>query len=129
MTEPILSPYQTHYRKDPAKHKARAKKRTIIMRQQTRDHLDKIRSETPCARCGVRYPLKPWYMAFDHLPGTDKVANVADSIKLGWGRAKIDAEIDKCQVLCLLCHADVTRERRLNQPKAKKIARRIIPLP
>lgn len=51
-------------------------------------------------------------MSFDHLPEYEKLANVSDLITKGWGRAKIDAEIAKCEIVCLLCHADRTQYRR-----------------
>jgi hypothetical protein len=51
-------------------------------------------------------------MTFDHLPQYEKKANISDMGRLGWGKAKIEAELAKCEIVCLLCHADRTVERR-----------------
>lgn len=62
----------------------------------------------PCADCGQRYPY--YVMDFDHRE--EKSTNV------GWmrgcGRARLEAEIAKCDVVCANCH----RERSFG-PNAK----------
>ncbi len=117
-----LTAYQKHYRKDPTKHKKRAAERTKRVRKETQEYLDSIRADSSCSDCNARYPDKPWRMSFDHLPQFEKVANVCDAIRLGWGRKKIDEEISKCEIVCLLCHADRTHDRRASSSMGEQRA-------
>jgi hypothetical protein len=68
----------------------------------------------PCADCGLFYPY--FAMSFDHLPGEDKVSDVNKMVK-GNGhlenRKRIMAEVEKCALVCMNCHACRTHERRL----------------
>ena len=56
----------------------------------------------PCAKCGAQ--LHPILMDFDHLGG--KYKNLAAMTINSY--QKIDAEIAKCQVLCIFCHKEKT---------------------
>lgn len=60
----------------------------------------------PCADCGVAYPY--YVMQFDHLG--DKSFNIGTRGATG-GRARLAAEIAKCQVVCANCHAERTFQR------------------
>jgi hypothetical protein len=66
----------------------------------------------PCADCGLFYPY--FVMSFDHLPGEDKVSDVNKMVK-GNGhlenRKRIMAEVEKCALVCMNCHACRTHER------------------
>jgi hypothetical protein len=66
----------------------------------------------PCTDCKQRYPK--YVMDFDHLVAGEKHGNV------GWmvGRyplATIQAEIDRCEVVCSNCHRIRTYNRRLDK--------------
>ena len=61
--------------------------------------VDLIKS-VPCADCGVRYP--PPVMEFDYR--LDKLQDVARMVGDGLGWSKIQAEIDKCDIVCANCH-------------------------
>jgi hypothetical protein len=63
----------------------------------------------PCTDCDGRW--HPLVMEFDHLPGTNKVANLGDAHPRRWGWAKVQAEIAKCEVLCPTCHRIRTLRR------------------
>jgi hypothetical protein len=69
----------------------------------------------PCADCGVCYPYVA--MSFDHPPGADKVDDVSRLAKAS-GHDRLMAEIEKCDLCCLNCHAIRTHERWLLE-KAK----------
>lgn len=58
----------------------------------------------PCTICGIQY--NPWQMEFDHL--RDK--NMSVGLMLGVAERRVRDEIDKCQVLCALCHRRKTKE-------------------
>lgn len=63
--------------------------------------------DVPCADCNVKYP--PHIMDFDHIED-NKLFNISD----GWFNASlavIQAEIEKCEVVCANCHRDRTFKR------------------
>lgn len=51
-------------------------------------------------------------LEFDHLDPACKSFNVSEGLQKGFAFAKIEAEIDKCQVLCANCHRIKTYEER-----------------
>lgn len=108
-----LTRYQRHYRKHRDKHIARAKKRNVEQRKIASAYILAAKN-SPCADCGVEYPDKPWRMCYDHLPGTKKEDNIANLVGRGWSLTRIQKEIDKCEVVCLLCHSDRTHTRGLS---------------
>lgn len=64
--------------------------------------------DRPCADCGKTYP--PYVMDFDHVRG-EKLFNLGEN---GATRSLevLQAEIDKCDVVCANCHRIRTWERR-----------------
>jgi hypothetical protein len=46
---------------------------------------------------------------FDHLDSSQKKGNVSDLIRSDYSWATIMKEIDKCRVLCKICHARSTK--------------------
>jgi hypothetical protein len=66
----------------------------------------------PCVDCGQSFP--PYVMDFDHLG--DKVTNLAKMASNGVGLAKLQAEMDKCEVVCANCHRIRTHERSARRP-------------
>jgi hypothetical protein len=79
--------------------------------------LDKIKIERGCADCG--YNAYACALDFDHLPG--QVKNFTLSIAVYWRKplSDIEAEIEKCEVVCANCH----RVRTANRIKDAKAAR------
>lgn len=57
--------------------------------------------DVPCADCGERYP--PIVMDLDHVRG-EKVRNVARMVRDRHSLKSIEAEIEKCEVVCANCH-------------------------
>jgi hypothetical protein len=83
-----------------------------------RKHASPLRAELidykeshPCTECGLYYPY--FMMSFDHPPGADKVADISTLSTGGRlrGRERLWAEIGKCDLVCLNCHALRTHER------------------
>jgi len=60
----------------------------------------------PCADCGNAYPY--WVMDFDHVRG-DKSFNIAGGVLTG--RARLESEVAKCDVVCANCHRRRTWQR------------------
>lgn len=103
---------------DPEKRKAYAakhyqdniegyEKRRVEYRRALRDYVDDLKRK-PCVDCAGTF--EPCQMQFDHI-GTDKVASVSQMVR-GKGRAFVDAEIAKCELVCANCHALRTHRRR-----------------
>lgn len=68
----------------------------------------KLKQETPCADCGKNYHAV--VMDFDHVRG-EKTGNVAELVRrASW--ARVQAEIDKCDLVCANCHRMRSLQRR-----------------
>ena len=67
--------------------------------------LRELKSGHPCTDCGRVYP--PEVMQWDHLPGTQKLADVSPIRS----REAVLAEIAKCELVCTNCHAMRTFRR------------------
>ena len=86
------------------KNKELEKARQLARYEANRKYINKIKAN-PCSRCGGIFP--PSAMDFHHIdPDTkankDKKSNKA--INATWSIEKIDAEIDKCILVCANCH-------------------------
>jgi hypothetical protein len=97
------------------KHRLRDRRRSRQVRDrlQWRKALWRAKSR-PCADCRIQY--HPAAMSFDHL--SDKKANVSDIHSIG----AMLSEIEKCQVVCLNCHA-VRTWQRMNPGVAQSVER------
>lgn len=72
--------------------------------------LDSLKEGRPCADCAQTFP--PYVMEWDHLPGTRKAFSVADTRRAAFGKARVMAEIAKCELVCANCHRERTFRRR-----------------
>jgi hypothetical protein len=101
------------YKNDPvyrAKHKRYMADRTERRKKEIRAWIFQLKSSTPCADCKNKYP--PVCMDFDHLPGTDKLNDVAQMTG-GWNSLeKVKQEVAKCELVCANCHRLRTQNRR-----------------
>jgi hypothetical protein len=88
-------------------HIARVKRVTQRARELVKQYIDEQKS-CPCADCGGTFPT--FLMDFDHVRGP-KVAILARLRSDKASRAKIDAEIAKCDVVCANCHRIRTQTR------------------
>ena len=91
-----------------ARHREHRRQQVKDRRRRLIDWHNRLKSETPCTDCGGRF--HPAAMAWDHLPGTTKVADVSTLIN---GGCSILArrEIAKCELVCANCHAVRSVER------------------
>jgi hypothetical protein len=67
-----------------------------------------LKDGKPCADCGAIY--HPAAMQWDHLPGAEKLASVADLCRKN-NRQRVLEEIAKCELVCSNCHAVRTFQR------------------
>src|SRR5262245_51746542 len=88
--------------------KRRGHEPTKRFRRTVREFI-KTAKDRPCVDCGFKYP---WYvMDFDHCRGTKKF-NLSVATSHVRSTATIQAEIDKCDVVCANCHRSRTFRRR-----------------
>jgi len=66
------------------------------------------RKSVPCTDCGIQYP--PYVMDFDHVRGI-KEFHIAMSVQ-HVSIKRLNAEMDKCDVVCSNCHRIRTYNRR-----------------
>jgi hypothetical protein len=76
------------------------------MEARNRTRIAQIKLQAGCMDCG--YDDHPAALSFDHVQG-QKMGNVSELIKRSW--AVIMGEIQKCDVVCLNCHAVRTWSR------------------
>lgn len=88
--------YATHREE----YNSRKRIRTRIIRNSARQYVLDYLSAHPCVECGESDPM---VLEFDHIHGRK---SKAVSVMVSEGRTfeAIQAEIDKCQVLCANCH-------------------------
>jgi hypothetical protein len=63
----------------------------------------------PCADCGQQYPF--FAMEFDHRDGEKKEFNIATAARTLIGLNRLLREIEKCDLVCCLCHRYRTARR------------------
>lgn len=76
--------------------------------------------DRPCADCGGRFPAV--VMQWDHLPGTEKSADVG-ALAARHNRRLVLEEIAKCELVCANCHAMRTASRIADRARAAKSGR------
>ena len=63
--------------------------------------IQKIKMEAGCAECG--YKEHPAALHFHHTDPEEKEFSISSGLILKW--SKVEAELEKCEVLCANCHA------------------------
>lgn len=76
-----------------------------------RRRIDLVRElkDKPCADCGNRFPY--FIMEFDHRPGENKEFSIGNGAARTVGLKRLLGEIDKCDLVCVLCHRYRTARR------------------
>lgn len=89
----------------------RARRRAAKDRE--REWMNSLKEGIPCADCAGVFPV--FVMQWDHLPGFDKVGEIASM--LGCRRERVLQEVAKCQLVCANCHMmrTVARMTKLGQ--------------
>ena len=96
---------QRVYCKEECKFKYQNRKYGKIRRDKLRNKLQAVKMELGCAVCG--YNKHPAALHFDHLNPSTKSFSLGNN---NYPISKLEAELDKCQVLCANCHAEKTWE-------------------
>ena len=104
--------WREYYSKDKKGHQQRAKRRTATVRALVRAAKDR-----PCADCGQCFPF--YVMQFDHREGEERLFCIGRMSNYRTvSKARLVAEIAKCDVVCANCHSERTYQRK--QRKIKK---------
>lgn len=88
--------------------KENAEKHRIDYRQALRQYVLDYLSSHPCVMCGESNPV---VLEFHHARG-EKKTEVSVLIGRGSSLEKLQAEIEKCDVLCANCHRTLTAKER-----------------
>jgi len=67
-----------------------------------------LKSRLVCS-CGESHPA---CIQFHHVDAKAKEMSVSDAIRRRWGKARILAEMEKCEVLCANCHIKLHERQR-----------------
>lgn len=78
--------------------------------QKNRAWLMEYRKTLTCEICGESHPA---CLDFHHRDASEKIKEVSWMIVRGWSMEKIQAEIEKCQVLCSNCHRKLHYQEKL----------------
>ena len=96
-----------HYAKHREKVIAKAKVYSKAAKNRIRVYINTHLKANPCVDCGETNTI---VLEFDHI-GNNKQFNISDATRHGYGMAKVEAEIAKCEVRCANCHRKKTYER------------------
>jgi len=88
------------------------RKHTAKIRRQARQLVRDIKNSTPCADCGQLFHFSA--MDFDHVNG-DKVDDISQMVWKTYSLETLRKELEKCEVLCAVCHRIRTYERRTGE--------------
>ena len=98
------------YAENKQKHKSAVRAGNKVRRKKAIALVNRLRRQ-PCADCTHRFP--PYCMDFDHRDNELKLGNVTD-IARSWRSLKaLLLEIEKCDVVCAVCHRKRTHRREL----------------
>jgi hypothetical protein len=98
--------YQRYYRED-SREKTRLEAKRLEEIKARRDLIRKAK-DRPCMDCGNGYPY--YVMDFDHTDD-NKEYTVGTMIGRRLSLAVIQAELDKCEIVCSNCHRERTHQR------------------
>ncbi len=92
-----------HWVEGKKKETSKEHRQAILSRN--RDFIWSVLTSNVCVDCGNNNPL---VLEFDHL--RDKTADVCSQMR-DWSVEKLQAEIDKCEIVCANCHRIRTSNR------------------
>lgn len=80
------------------------------IRERNAQYVKNLKESSPCTDCRQFYPY--YVMQYDHLGYEVKLNHVGTMASENYSIAKIQSEIDKCELVCANCHAVRTHIRR-----------------
>lgn len=101
-----------HYDKNKIVMKARAVEFKEKRRLELQAKVTKLK-DMPCMDCRIKYPH--YVMEYDHVRG-EKFCQISDMVNGTYSLARIEEEIDKCDLVCANCHRERTFSRKRTNP-------------
>lgn len=95
---------QSHYESNKKYYSEKARKREAKIKEFIRKS-----KERPCTDCDIQYEY--WKMEFDHIKQRGKKEFILSKGKKFGSFKKVEQEIAKCDVVCVLCHRDREHKR------------------
>lgn len=97
--------YKSAYRANPKAYRDRNASQVAAIRA-----LVIAAKDRPCSDCGHKFH---WFaMDLDHRNGADKSFSLSEAHRLGYALSVVALEIQKCDVVCAVCHRIRTYQRR-----------------
>jgi hypothetical protein len=93
--------FRGHYARHRAKYVLRSKQKNAVERQCNQERVLEFLRTHPCVDCGAADPV---VLQFDHQDPESKSSNVGELLRRRASWAKIQTEIDKCDVRCANDH-------------------------
>ena len=84
------------------RHKVRRIARVHERKQNLSKFYNEIKVNAKCIRCGETHPAT---LQFHHLNPEQKDFNLAEAVRRGFSKERIQEEMAKCEILCANCHA------------------------
>jgi len=84
--------------------------RNVEYQKRNREFVNSIKATMSCVDCGISHD-EPEVMEFDHVRG-EKTMTISKMVRHGASIQTILAEIEKCDLVCAVCHRVRTVERR-----------------
>ena len=81
----------------------------ILFKKKRIEFVAQYKIEKGCTECKITYPDEPWLLEFDHIK--DKKYDISTMVRSSHTLEDIKNEIEKCEVLCLICHRRRTATR------------------
>jgi hypothetical protein len=97
--EAVRKACRKHYQAN----KEKTRERTRKSRRRNQAFVLKWLIEHPCVDCGGSDPI---VLQFDHLG--DKESDITVAARRGWSLARLQKEINKCEIRCANCHVRKT---------------------
>jgi len=72
-----------------------------LRRVAIREFMTEYMADKCCVDCGIDNPV---VLDFHHKPGVEKNFKIADALHYRVGLGSLQAELEKCEVLCANCH-------------------------
>ncbi len=91
-----------HYKRNKERHNSSRYTRMGVSRISIRRLIGDLKKDRPCMDCGEVHPT--WAMEFDHRDPKMKLFSVGEAVSKGMNREAVLAEIEKCDLVCTLCH-------------------------
>ncbi len=91
----------TYYSKNLKSENDRRYRNQKRIRGETQQFVQSLKA-SPCSDCGESHPY--WAMDFDHRDPKEKKFSIGVATTVGVSRKRLLQEIEKCDLVCALCH-------------------------